>query len=260
MGLSPTTAGRESRATSYMGPSSIAVTMTEEKDRYWLYCNYCGESLPLGRGAYNHVVENHGAEVHVGPGEFDPGRRKRSMTIFLVGIGLILPTFAAIALLFGNRFDGTTGSLYTATFIGLIVGTFIYSELYARKGVKSDGEILMDLDTVCDTCGARVSYRDSFHHTEVYHPEEYSFDRRVYEPFGIAFICLVVGSIAGMLVSFFLGDWDGFSRDETILLVVSLSILVTALVVGYLFEKLFHLPRTKRLAEEWAKKHPSSKK
>ena len=237
--------------------------MTEEKESKWLYCNYCGESLALGRGIYYHMLSEHPAEVHVGPGEFEPGRYQRSKRFLVAGVLLTMAINIAFLLFLGGRLNDITGPLWAFLFIGSIIGIFVYSELYASKGVKPSEEIFLDLITICSTCGERVPYRDSFRHTEVYHPEEYQEDRRVYDRFGIVFIGIVISGFVGMGASLFFPDdgsvW-GISEQGRMLFVVSLLAAVIGVVLGFVFQKYYHEPRTKRLAKEWAERHPSTKR
>jgi hypothetical protein len=237
--------------------------MTEEKESNWLYCNYCGESLLLGRGIYYHMLSEHPAEVHVGPGEFEPGRYQRSMRFLVAGLLLTMATNATFVLVFGGRLNDITGPLWAILFIGSILGIFVGSELYASKGVKSSEEIVQDLITICGTCGERVPYRDSFRHTEVYHPEEYQEDRQVYDRFGIVFIGVVISGFVGMGVSLFFPDdgsvW-GISEQGRVLFVVSLLVAVIGVIMGFVFQEYYHEPRTERLAKEWAERRPGSKR
>lgn len=245
-----------------MGPSPIAVSMKEEKGRYWAYCNYCGENVPFGEAGYNHVIREHAAQVHAGPGEFDPKRNKRADRVFLVGMALTVPIHVSIIVLLSDLMHGIGFWLFITSFLTTTMGLFIFTELYKRRWRKSPEEILKELMVVCETCGARIPFKDLSQHTEVHHPEEYAVDRRVYDPFGKVFTALVFGGIGGMMLSLFFSDSDGdnFSREGWILLLVSAAVLVTGVVMGYLFEKLYHEPRMKRLAREWDERHPGSRK
>jgi putative flippase GtrA len=243
-----------------MGPSPIAVSMKEEEDDdYGPFCNYCGKLVSIGLSAYKHVVEEHGAEVHTGPGGFDPERQSRSSLILYAGFGLTLAIHFVIMLLLWEQFDDMTGPLWAASFIGSIVGTFIYSEFYARKGVRPESEIMEDLLVKCEICGTRVARRDIYRHSEVQHPDEHATERRVYDRVGIAIVALIVAGFAGMYVSYFLEDGD-LSGDWVVLFAASLATVVIGVALAYLFEKRYREPRMKRLAREWDERHPGSRK
>lgn len=235
--------------------------MAREVDGKWLFCNYCGEGLPFGSGAYDHVVRQHGPEVHVGPGDFDPRRKNRALTVQVLGLILTVIVHAIILLAFGDELDSTTGPLYLASFVSSAIGLFMFGELYSRKGEKPSKEIVMDLHVFCDVCGQELAYRDLFPHMETQHPEEYAVEREVYDPWGILVVSLICLGFVGMLAAQFLGESGTISDVQTILLFVASSVAVVAgFLLTYLFNRFYHYPRIEEVAKEWSERHHHSKK
>src|SRR3989339_1316989 len=95
-----------------MSWNPIGLLMSEEEDEMsQFYCNYCGEPLPVGLGMFAHIDKHHATEVYVGPGEYDPGRKRRSIVIGVVGTVVIVAAAVLTALLLSAEMGGDNATL-----------------------------------------------------------------------------------------------------------------------------------------------------
>ncbi len=230
--------------------------MVREADGKWLFCNYCGEGLTFGREAYTHVVREHGEKVHVGPGDFDPGRKKRAIVFEAAGYALIIASMALYLFVINPEPDSVQALTMISLVIAGMLGLSASSEVYSRKGEKKGEEIIMDLFVDCDICGRRMALRDSFAHTEAHHPEEHAKASTVYAPMAVIMLSLVILGFAGAFAAFLLYDEDILSNDAVILIgALSVLAIVVGVASGLLFERLYYLPRMERLSKEWSDRY-----
>lgn len=240
----------------YIRPAPSTVAMARDPDGEWLFCNYCGEPVDLWSSAYNHVALKHAAEVHVGPAEFDPGRKKKGLTIEWAGSIIILAVFAALIIVLTPTM---TTEIFTVLIVGLFVSVafvFIYADRYSKKYERPFDGIIADVHAVCDICGERMSFRDWLIHSKTYHPDELKAIRRMDIPMAVVMISLVVlgfgGLFVGMLVYDVEAELDGAALT---LFIVSIMAIVLGLASGLLYDRFVFRPRTERMAREWSDVH-----
>lgn len=251
------------RATSYMPPPSIHTPMEKEAgdNRSVFYCNYCGEPVTVGLSMFHHIDRCHAAEVYIGPGEYDPGRKKRSIVIGIVGTAVIAAATLLVAVAFGAEMGGDAVTLLVLLSLGLALLLYVYCGFYETKWRKPGDEILMDLLVDCDICGIRLPFRDLETHTALNHPDEHAIEKRLDDPVQWVAVALLGIGFGGAAVLWLAGSFMvGAPEVLVILIVVSISAFVAAMVLLLLFDKLYRGPRVRRMAKEWDERNPNSRK
>ncbi|MCU0860122.1 MAG: hypothetical protein MUE55_06015 [Thermoplasmata archaeon] len=230
--------------------------MKEEKDKYPFYCNYCGEPVYPILPMIRHMEVEHAAEVHAGPGEYDPRRKRISKVMGAVGSATIVIAALLLVLVVGLDLN-----LIVLPCIAAASLLYVGCGLYETKGRKAGDEILMDLLVDCDICGKRIQFRDLSLHLEATHPEQHAAVKKVDDPIEWAIIGLMgMGGVGFVIAYSALSVSEDTHIAFVILFVASLAAVGIGTALTVLFGELVYRPRTRRLAKEWVDRHPGTKR
>lgn len=234
----------------------IVVPMaTEADEKSQFYCNYCGEPVSVGVGMFDHMRAAHPTEMM-----YDTTRRTKSIMIGVVGTVIIVLVTVMTAFFFGAEMgeDWTTLFVIASVFLALVL--YVGCGIYETRGMKPGDEVVMDLLTDCDVCGKRMQYRDLDSHVTFLHPEEHLAEKNVDAPIQWMTIAIMGSGYVGFGVSYIL---HYFTRVSDAILFIAITGSVAAAGLGtallILHGEFIYRPRTRRLAKEWAEKHPRHK-